>query len=50
VGELRAGYLANFLVLGADPLADAENLHRISMRVKEGVILPELPQFALVRD
>lgn len=50
VGELRAGYLANFLVLGADPLADAENLHRISMRVKEGVILPELPQFALVRE
>jgi amidohydrolase family protein len=50
VGELRDGWLANFLVLGADPLADAENLHRISMRVKEGLILPDIPQFSLVRE
>jgi hypothetical protein len=50
VGELAPGFEANFLVLGADPLEDAENLHRISMRVKQGVILPDLPHFALVRD
>ena len=49
VGELRDGYEANFLVLGADPLDDPENLHRISMRVKQGVILPDMPRFRLVR-
>ena len=49
LGELRDGYEANFLVLGADPLQDAANLHRISMRVKAGRILPPLPTFRLVR-
>jgi imidazolonepropionase-like amidohydrolase len=49
VGELRPGYEANFLVLGADPLEDAENLHRISMRVKAGRVLPPMPAFRLVR-
>ena len=49
IGELREGYEASFLVLGADPLEDPENLHRISMRVKQGIILPDLPRFQLVR-
>ena len=49
LGELRAGFEANFLVLGADPLADPENLHRISMRVKAGRILPDLPAITLGR-
>lgn len=49
VGCLGEGCEASFLVLGADPLDDAENLHKISMRVKDGVILPDLPRFSLVR-
>jgi hypothetical protein len=49
LGELREGYEANFLVLGADPLQDAANLHRISMRVKAGRILPPMPALRLVR-
>jgi imidazolonepropionase-like amidohydrolase len=49
LGALRPGYEANFLVLGADPLRDAENLHRISMRVKAGRILPPMPALKLGR-
>ena len=49
LGELRPGFEANFLVLGADPLADPENLHRISMRVKAGRILPDMPSIRLER-
>ena len=43
------GYEANFLVLGADPLEDPENLHRISMRVKDGRVLPPMPRLTLGR-
>jgi len=49
VGCLDPGCEASFLVLGADPLEDAENLHKISLRVKDGVVLPDLPRFSLVR-
>jgi cytosine/adenosine deaminase-related metal-dependent hydrolase len=49
IGELRPGFEANFLVLGADPLADPENLHRISMRVKAGRVLPPMPAIRLGR-
>jgi Amidohydrolase family len=49
LGALRPGYEANFLVLGADPLLDAENLHRISMRVKAGIVLPPMPAIKLGR-
>lgn len=49
IGELLEGYEANFLVLGADPLENPENLHRISMRVKGGVVLPPLPALQLGR-
>lgn len=49
VGELRAGFEANFLVLAGDPLADAENLHRIAMRVKAGRVLPAMPAIVLGR-
>jgi hypothetical protein len=49
IGELRHGYEANFLVLGADPLEDGANLHRISMRVKAGRVLPPMPAIKLGR-
>jgi imidazolonepropionase-like amidohydrolase len=49
LGGLEPGFEASFLVLGADPLEDAENLHRISMRVKAGRILPDLPILTLTR-
>jgi imidazolonepropionase-like amidohydrolase len=49
IGELREGYEANFLVLGANPLEDPENLHRISMRVKGGIVLPPMPAIQLGR-
>lgn len=49
VGELREGYEANFLVLNGNPLDDPANLHQIGMRVKQGLVLPPMPQFQLVR-
>ncbi|HET7730479.1 MAG TPA: amidohydrolase family protein [Usitatibacter sp.] len=49
LGSLAPGYEASFLVLAADPLADPENLHRISMRVKGGVVLPPMPSIRLIR-
>lgn len=49
VGELRPGFEANFLVLGGDPIADPENLHRIAMRVKQGRVLPPMPLIVLGR-
>jgi imidazolonepropionase-like amidohydrolase len=49
LGELRPGFEANFLVLGADPLDDPANLHRISLRVKAGRVLPAMPAIRLVR-
>ncbi len=41
IGWLVDGYEASFLVLDGDPLADFENVSRIRMRVKRGLILPE---------
>lgn len=49
VGELSEGFEANFLVLGGDPLEDADNLHRIAMRVKQGRVLPAMPVIVLGR-
>jgi imidazolonepropionase-like amidohydrolase len=49
LGALEPGYEADFLVLGADPLEDPENLHRISMRVQAGELLPPMPVFRLGR-
>jgi cytosine/adenosine deaminase-related metal-dependent hydrolase len=50
LGELRAGFEASFLVLNGDPLEDPANLDRIGMRVKQGLVLPELPRITLRRD
>ena len=49
LGELRAGFEANFLVLNGDPLKDSANLHRVAMRVKGGVVLPPMPAIVLGR-
>ncbi len=49
LGELREGFEASFLVLSGDPLADSANLHRISMRVKQGKVLPPMPAIVLGR-
>ena len=49
VGELGEGYEANFLVLNGNPLDDPANLHQIGMRVKQGLVLPPMPHFVLVR-
>ena len=49
LGELRPGFEVNFLVLNGDPLEDAGNLHRISMRVKQGKVLPPMPAIVLGR-
>jgi imidazolonepropionase-like amidohydrolase len=39
IGKLDAGFDANFLVLAGNPLTDFENVKRIRMRFKEGVLL-----------
>ena len=39
IGELRDGYEASFLVLGADPLKDIAATRAIALRVKRGVRL-----------
>ncbi len=49
LGALDPGCEANFLVLNGDPLADPENLHHIGMRVKSGLVLPEMPRIVLGR-
>jgi len=49
LGALNPGYEANFLVLNGDPLADPENLHHIGMRVKAGIVLPQMPAIVLGR-
>jgi imidazolonepropionase-like amidohydrolase len=43
LGELRPGFEASFLVLGADPLADFDATGNIAMRVKEGRVLDVSP-------
>ena len=50
LGRLADGYEADFLVLNGDPLRDAENLHRIGMWVKDGLVLPPLPHIVLGRE
>ncbi len=47
IGRLAEGFEASFLVLGADPLADFSATTKISMRVKQGVVLPEPSAVAL---
>ena len=49
LGALGPGYEANFLVLNGDPLEDPENLHHIGMRVKAGIVLPQMPAIVLGR-
>jgi imidazolonepropionase-like amidohydrolase len=49
IGELRAGYEANFLVLAGNPLESPAYLHRIVMRVKQGRVLPAMPELTLGR-
>lgn len=39
LGELRSGFEASFLVLGADPLANFDATRDIRLRVKEGEVL-----------
>lgn len=40
IGTLDSGFEASFLVLAGNPLVDFENVRRIRMRFKEGVLLP----------
>ena len=40
IGRLAEGYEASFLVLSGDPLADFAATAKISMRVKQGIVLP----------
>jgi len=42
IGRLEPGYEANFLVLGGDPIQDLGHLERITLRVKNGLILPPM--------
>jgi hypothetical protein len=49
VGELRPGFEANFLALAGNPLENPAFLHRIQMRVKQGRVLPALPELTLGR-
>jgi len=39
-GVLAAGRIANFVVLGADPLRDIHNLHSVQLVVKQGIAHP----------
>jgi hypothetical protein len=39
IGDLALGAEASFLVLDGDPIADFSNVHRISLRMKQGGIL-----------
>jgi hypothetical protein len=41
IGRFTDGYEASLLVLSADPLQNFANSHRITMRMKQGHILPE---------
>ena len=43
IGRLQPGYEASFLALDADPLKDAANVRRISLRVKQGLVLEVAP-------
>jgi hypothetical protein len=39
IGELRDGFEANFVALAGDPISDLSNLRRITLRLKQGVLL-----------
>lgn len=43
IGRLRAGYEASFLVLGGDPIEDFAHTKKISLRIKQGVLLAAAP-------
>ena len=43
IGKLAAGYEASFLVLPVDPLRDFSATAKISMRLKQGKLLPAAP-------
>jgi cyclophilin family peptidyl-prolyl cis-trans isomerase len=43
IGALDSGFEASFLVLAGNPFADFENVRRIRMRFKEGVLLALAP-------
>jgi imidazolonepropionase-like amidohydrolase len=43
IGELRDGYAASFLALDGNPLDSLENIKRISVRVKEGIVIEVRP-------
>jgi imidazolonepropionase-like amidohydrolase len=40
VGKLTPGYEASFIVLAGDPIADFENVKKVTRRVKRGLALP----------
>jgi hypothetical protein len=50
IGLLKAGYEASFLVLNGNPLTDLNHLKNISMRIKQGVILPEMTDAIMTRQ
>ena len=43
LGRLAAGYEGSFLVLAGNPLEDFANTRKITLRVKQGVVLPAYP-------
>jgi imidazolonepropionase-like amidohydrolase len=43
IGELRDGYVASFLALDGNPIDGLENIKRISVPVKEGIVLEVRP-------
>ena len=49
LGELRAGFEANFLVFAGNPVQDLANIERIVMRVKRGLVLPPMAPVVLRR-
>jgi imidazolonepropionase-like amidohydrolase len=43
IGALEEGYEASLLALEGNPLEDWDNVRRIRLRVKQGVVLPSQP-------
>ena len=39
IGSIKDGYEASFLVLEGNPIKDITNIKKISMRVKNGIVL-----------
>ena len=42
IGRLENGFEASFLVLDGNPLTDFGNVRKINMRVRRGMILPDM--------